>query len=142
MQDSRRRTPRLKTDHPFHVTRAVGNTPPPMEEFFPIEAFDISGDGIALVTDIFHPGEKIMLVLGLPSEHPAIVVAEVIHVTAMRFGSVFHPVTGCVFMDRLSEDIVDQFTRDFNEGVESPRTRENAKLWRTPASLQSGKSRK
>lgn len=139
MQDDRRRSPRLKSDHHFHVSRAIGNVPPPLDEFFPIEAYDISRDGIALITDIFHPGETIMLVLGTPCEHPAIVMAEVMHVTAMRFGTVFHPVTGCAFTERLSEELVSQFAQDASQGIESARTRETAKLWRTPALIQQRK---
>lgn len=109
MRRERRRSKRIKIDHEFHVSLYNDDSQPNIEEFVPVEALDISRDGIAIVTDRFEVGDRIILILGPPEGKVIMVVAEVVRIAAVRFGAVYRPVTGCEFTERLEQEHLEQY---------------------------------
>lgn len=109
MGRERRKSPRIQIDHEFHATLYSEDTTPSKDDFFPVEAHDISRDGIALITDSFEIGDRIMLMLGPPNGKFVLIVAEVVRIAAMRFGAVYRPVTGCEFTERLDDAAIERF---------------------------------
>lgn len=112
MSRDRRKSSRIRIDHEFHATLYSGDTPPELDEFFPVDAHDISRDGIALITDSFEIGDRIMLMLGPPNGKFVLLVAEVVRIAAMRFGAVYRPVTGCEFTERLEQSEIDRYAQE------------------------------
>lgn len=121
MSRDRRKSPRIRTDHEFHATLYSGESPPEMDEFFPVDAHDISRDGIALITDSFEIGDRIVLMLGPPQGKFVLVVAEVVRIAAMRFGAVYRPVTGCEFTERLGEEEIELYAEEPSGSVSASR---------------------